>query len=281
MRTSKNEILVCDVCGITSKEKAVHYRRKYDRVLCDKHSSQLKVKGMITDPSPRGCFDPNEYEIKDNVVYMKLYNRQQEVIGITMFDVIYLDYIKQFVWRPVCKSYNKYYAATIGRPESGLSHEYMHRMIMELAGIDMGDYEVDHINSNSLDNRLENLRLLSTQEQKWNMKPQHQGKIPVRGVSFSTRDNDYHLDFRMGNVRFYTKHWETAEEAAYARYIFERELSGQLSLNQSMQYLQPYIERLDESKKLEIEKYVLQKIDEKEKINAEVSELRRNFSRSA
>ncbi len=129
--------LRCEVCGVEDGVKKVFYRKPFGQYLCDKHNCQMQTKGRITNPSPRGCFDKNDYVVKDHVVYMNLYNRQEEVVCVVKFDERFLDDLKDRKWRPIWKT-NKYYAITIGSPESGLSHEYMHRIIAKLAGMDLG-----------------------------------------------------------------------------------------------------------------------------------------------
>ena len=245
----------CEVCGVQNGTKVVRYRAKYGQVLCDKHFMQLKTKGAITDKSPRGCYDLNDYTIQDGIVFMELYNRQEEVIGITKFDEEFLPLLKSRKWRPTKKSKNKYYAVTIGSPESGLSHEYMHRIIAQKAGLDISE-EIDHINGDSLDNRLSNLRPLSGADQKLNMKPKWHGQIPIRGVSFSTTDKNYHVDFAMHKTRYYCKHFATLEEAVCARYAFEKELTPELSLAQSYPRMKEYIEKVEPHKRQEIYDYI-------------------------
>lgn len=257
--TMQAPVLSCEVCGVTNETKNVTYRKRFDSILCDKHYCQMKCYGRITNPSSRSCFDKNEYRIDGDIVYMDLYNRQEEVVCVVRFDRRFLPYIKDRKWRPVWKTC-KYYAVTIGSQESGLSHEYMHRIIAQLGGLNIDGLEVDHIDGDSMNNLLSNLRPATAQEQKLNMKPKSDGKIPVRGVSYNKKENKYTVDFRAKGKRYYSKQFDTPEEAAYARYVYERELIGDYSLKQSLQFLNPYISRLSDSEKQVIERYVLSRI---------------------
>lgn len=247
-------IKVCEICGAESTVKHVAFRRRFKQTLCDKHFEQMRKYGKITNSSPRGCFDKNDFKIVGDLVYMSLYDRQERLVGETVFDLQFLDDVMRRKWRPVKKA-NKLYVATIS-DTPGRTHDYLHRFVAELSGMELGDKTIDHIDGDSLNNRIQNLRLLTTQEQKLNLGPRSDGKIQVRGVSYSKRDNNYVVDMIVRGERFYCKRFKTIEEAAYARFVFERELIADYSLVRSMPFVSPYIDRLPESTKIEIEKYV-------------------------
>ena len=114
-----------------------------------------------------------------------------------------------------------------------------------------------------MNNCLSNLRLATAQEQKLNLGPKRGSNVNVRGVSYSKQDNTYVVDMRARGFRYYCRHFQTVEEAVFARYIFERELIGEYSLVQSTRYMNPYIERLSSEKKTEIEPYILSIIERK------------------
>ena len=114
-----------------------------------------------------------------------------------------------------------------------------------------------------MNNCLSNLRLATAQEQKLNLGPKRGGRVNVRGVSYNKQDNTYIVDMRVRGLRYYCRHFQTVEEAVFARYIFERELIGEYSLVQSTRYMNPYIERLTPEKKAEIEPYIISLIERK------------------
>ena len=114
-----------------------------------------------------------------------------------------------------------------------------------------------------MNNCLSNLRLATVQEQKLNLGPKRGGNVNVRGVSYNKQDNTYVIDMIVRGTRYYCRHFQTVEEAVFARYIFERELIGEYSLTQSMRYMKPYIERLSPEKKAEIEPYIISLIERK------------------
>ena len=60
----------------------------------------------------------------------------------------------------------------------------VHRIILSLKGFDPVGYVTDHINGNSLDNRIDNLRLCSIAENQRNKKKHKSNTSSVTGVSF-------------------------------------------------------------------------------------------------
>jgi len=124
-------------------------------------------------------------------------------------------------WRAVRKK-NKYYV------ESGEFYAnnfiYLHKFILN-QNYPKG-YEIDHKNGNSLDNRKENLRIVTRQENIINTNVRCDSEIGIRGVSKFIPHwckNELHpvyrykCDFYYKKLRFMFRDWETLEEAVYCR----------------------------------------------------------------
>ena len=77
--------------------------------------------------------------------------------------------------------------------------------------------QVDHINHNGLDNRLENLRLVSPQENQWNarFKNRRNTRNNYRGVS-KTREGTFAATIKVSNKDHYLGAFKTEIEAAKA-----------------------------------------------------------------
>lgn len=247
----------CDICGVSSDKKYVAFRKKYQKFLCDKHCAQIKSYGHIIDATPRGCFDLNDYTIKDGIVYMELYDRRNNVVAITKFDQEFLPVLSQRKWRPV-KKRNKLYVMTIGRKEEGVSHIAMHQIIGRMIGlVSNHSLEIDHIDGDSLNNCTNNLRNLTRAEQMLNICCTYNSSIPIRGVSYDKRNNNFVVEIKVGHVRYYCKRFNTIEEAACARYYLEKHLIAEYYIERSEKLLKPYMDKLDDKTKHDIELYVL------------------------
>ena len=64
--------------------------------------------------------------------------------------------------------------------------------------IDISDYEIDHVNGMRDDNRIENLRLATRQENARNMCITKRNSSGVKGVFFNTRKKSYEAVVAIG-----------------------------------------------------------------------------------
>ena len=86
------------------------------------------------------------------------------------------------------------------------------------------DNQIDHINNNSLDNRIENLRVLTQQQNQWNRKN-------VRGYSFYKNTGKYLAHISSNGKLISGKCRDTAEEAR-ADYLLLKEKYHIMPTNQ-------------------------------------------------
>lgn len=92
---------------------------------------------------------------------------------------------------------------------------YLHNYLMNYDYLP--GYEVDHIDGNSLNNRKSNLRIVPRQANIDNTRVRCDNKIGIRGVSFSSKEKRYIVDFVYHKVRFYFHHWKDINSAVYCR----------------------------------------------------------------
>lgn len=87
----------------------------------------------------------------------------------------------------------------------------MHRLLLNAP---KGSY-VDHVNGDRLDNRKENLRLCTKQENSWNRKPT-KGSSKYKGIWFVKSRKKWRSCIRVNGKAMHLGYYETEEEAALA-----------------------------------------------------------------
>ena len=167
---------VCSECASTN----VHFNKRAKRLLCDKHASQLATYGRILESTK---FDPNVIVRKGDVAWIMLRNEKQKVVGKTIIDSDDVERVSGMKWFK-CPVYG--YALGRRRGEKRLI-----RLSRFIIGAKKGQ-EVDHINRDRLDNRKANLRIVTHQQNTWNMSKHKDGKYP-KGV---TKNLPYSDKFR-------------------------------------------------------------------------------------
>ena len=90
--------------------------------------------------------------------------------------------------------------------------DLMHRM---LTGAQRGQY-VDHINGNSLDNRMSNLRVCTNAENLRNMRPRNGGTSKFKGVYWNVRDKRWRAQIMHNYKKLNLGNYESEEEAGRA-----------------------------------------------------------------
>lgn len=88
---------------------------------------------------------------------------------------------------------------------------YMHRLILNY----YGSKDIDHINRNKLDNRKENLRIVSRSCNMFNAKSQSNRKSKYKGVSYTKRDNSWVTYIQVNNVKIRLHTSKSEIECAY------------------------------------------------------------------
>lgn len=109
----------------------------------------------------------NDYYIVDNVVYIKIKDKE------ILIDIDDLEKVRQKRWY-LCSGY--------ARETSG-DEIYMHTFLMG----EKNGFETDHNNRNKLDNRRENLKLVTSFQNKINRGMNKNNTSGVKGVSFNKK----------------------------------------------------------------------------------------------
>lgn len=107
---------------------------------------------------------------------------------------------------------------------SGHRSVYMHRLIM---GIWDSKVQVDHKDSNSLNNRRDNLRLCTKQQNEWNKAAYPRNTSGYKGVTFHKRVGRWSTAIRENGKCKHLGYFDTAYDASLAYAEAAKELHGQ------------------------------------------------------
>ena len=103
------------------------------------------------------------------------------------------------------------------RVEINRKQYYAHRIAWLLTYGSWPEDQIDHINGNGLDNRLENLRAVSKRENLRNQKIPKNNTSGTLGVSFDKRRQNYHAKITINGKSRHLGYFKNKEEAIAAR----------------------------------------------------------------
>ena len=192
----------CSVEGCNGK----HVGKGY----CNKHYKQYKRLGYILE---RTKFDKNEIVEYEDYAEIVLYDKQHNEVARAIIDLECVDSVKKHKW--CIRDDNYAYNDKVGR---------LHRYIMNPPE----GMVVDHINHNRLDNRRENLRICSPQENSMNAGKRHNSS-GIMGVSWDKENNKWKAQIRINGRNKNLGRFNTIEEAAEARRQAEIEYFGEFA----------------------------------------------------
>lgn len=142
---------------------------------------------------------------KSSKVYVKFKNNLFEIVlckeGLKLFN--------KFKWRikPKANPSNGYYLICGGK-----TTKYFHRVLTKCPK----EFCVDHINGNTLDNRLSNLRVCEHKENRRNSKINLNNSTGYKGVDFVKSKNKYRARIKYNYKEIHLGMFNNAKEAASA-----------------------------------------------------------------
>ena len=94
---------------------------------------------------------------------------------------------------------------------------YNHRVIYFLkTGHDPGNFTIDHINRDTTDNNITNIRLATKKQQLGNTKINRKNKSGYKGVSLNAKSNKWYAFIRVNKKSIFLGSFICKEEAAIA-----------------------------------------------------------------
>ncbi|WP_297419141.1 HNH endonuclease [Clostridium sp.] len=214
----------CSFCGISEKEKKIIYNKNSKKYFCNKHYLQLLQTGELKE---RTRFDKNEIVILDNYAEIILYNRKNKEVGRAIIDVNNIDIIKNYKWLlRGDKGYN--YVGTTTKQKGKILR--LHRLLLNAKDNEL----VDHINHNTLDNRLKNLRKVDKSKNAMNEKIKNNNKSGVTGVFWNNKTQKWWAYINKNKKRYSLGYYLDIEDAIKVRKDAEEKYFGEYSYNNSM-----------------------------------------------
>lgn len=196
---------ICKVDGCENK----HYAKGY----CRKHYDQMKKYGEIQ----RSRLDANEIIEYEDYAEIILYDKNNKEKARALIDLENIDLVKNYKWSITPQGY--VYCST--------QSIRLHRLI---AGCPK-DLVVDHINHNKLDNRRENLRICTTQQNNMNQGEQSRNTSGTTGVYWHKSERRWYASIGIHGRLVHLGRYKTKEEATEARRQAEIEYFGEFAPN--------------------------------------------------
>lgn len=156
----------------------------------------------------------NKYSVEGNIV--TIYVKGRGEILKTQISTNKLEKAKKFpnTWMARwCPSRESFYVG--GHAPAGQKPKtvLLHRWILGVYA-NASDYEVDHFDNNPMNNKDENLRLVSRSENLQNRTLQNNNSSGFRGVSFHKRRGKWQASVTENKKRIYLGLFDTPEEAS-------------------------------------------------------------------
>jgi hypothetical protein len=119
----------------------------------------------------------------------------------------------------------RWYAVRSVRNGEKVRHVRLHRFILDAPpGV-----EVDHVDSNGLDNRRANLRLATRSQNQFNRERTRSNKSGFKGVFWVKREKRFYAQIRYNGTTYRTRGFRTALEAARAYDAAARKYHGEFA----------------------------------------------------
>ena len=179
--------------------------------LCNKHYKQLYRHGKII----KTIYEPNDIVCYETYAEIIIRNKQGEERARSLIDLEDVNRVSQYKW---CISHNYV-----------LCRELNVRLHCFLMCNTNEELVVDHINRNTLDNRKENLRLATMQQNAMNRSVQPNNTSGIPGVSWRKDRNKWRAFITINGKQKALGLYENKEDAIAARKLAEEKYFGEFA----------------------------------------------------
>lgn len=197
-------------CSVENCDKP-HEAKGY----CHTHYSQLKRYGKIK----RTLKDKNEIVTHEDYAEIILYNRKCEEVERTQISLESVSLVKDIKWRLLSTGYVE---GTINS-----KHVRLNRFLLNVTDSKL---EVDHIDRNPLNNKLDNLRICNRSENVRNTKTRTDNTSGCRGVTFDKRSSKWVASITINRKTIYLGSSKDKEEMITLRKEAELKYFGEFRL---------------------------------------------------
>jgi hypothetical protein len=158
---------------------------------------------------------PNKISIEHNIAKMELYDREDNVKEIAIFDSKFVSYISQYRWH---SNQEKYVNAKFYDENGIKTNMTLHGAIIFLSGKEVNDdQEIDHHDGNRLNCLENNLRICSQSQNNQNQKQQQRNKSSkYKGVYFDNFSGRWKAQITYNYKHISLGSYLTENEAAQA-----------------------------------------------------------------
>lgn len=172
---------------------------------------QIRRYGYILE---RTKYDSNEIIEYDDCAEVVIYNKQCEEVARAIIDLDDIDKVKGYKW-----------ALSHGYVVSGKNNIRLHRLIMDCPD----DMVVDHENNNPLDNRKDNLRICTQQQNMMNRSIQSNNTSGITGVNWDKSRNKWRVQIALNKKHKTLGFYENIEDAIQVRRQAEIDYFGEFA----------------------------------------------------
>lgn len=235
----------CEICGKEMISDRGHYMTIGGKatLLCSKHYIQYLKYGHFLDKDPvHHKFDPNDFEVTDDGIWVYTFNRKLQISGKFLIEECDFKRIIVEKWR---KWKNRFHTGS--KDAVALSRFIMNAKEDEI---------VDHIDGNPANNKRSNLRLVTMTQNNWNKTTGSNNTSGITGVFYKPSKKRWLAYIHANKIRCVLGHYYNKEDAAYARYCAEKVVYGEYRCNRDKLLV-------DTANKCKIKDDVLEKVEKK------------------